>query len=112
MKVDNHQAKALREEQSIDDLGDPALKPYNGDVLIEAYWGAAFNWIAYGCHRKHGQHKENHRKLPKYLRDLGENLVADAWEALDKKREGGFYNDHATLSDVLDTRRYWQEIRT
>src|SRR5690348_3997367 len=40
------------------DMGDPATKPYLARAVIELYWAAAFHWIAYGCQRKHGKHKE------------------------------------------------------
>jgi hypothetical protein len=54
MKLDGHQAKALRIERAIGKLGDPATTPDDRGLLIESYWGAAFHWTADGCKCKHG----------------------------------------------------------
>jgi len=66
MLADAHHQAALDIERSIDDLGDPAAKPWNARALIELYelyWSASFHWIAYGAQRKHGKHKENHTNM-------------------------------------------------
>ena len=60
---DAHRQAALDIERAIGDLGDPTARPYLSRSLIEVYCGAAFQWIAYGCQRKHSKHKENHTKL-------------------------------------------------
>ena len=57
---------------ALDVLGDPAKDLDIVPAVVENYWGAAFHWIAFACQQKHGQHKENHTQLAKYLRDLGE----------------------------------------
>lgn len=93
-------------------MGDPASKPYLGRSVIELYWGAAFHWIAYGCQQKHGKHKENHTKLGKFLRDIGEPGIADLWEALDNRRAGGWYGHHAMPTDAEEARTRWQDFRT
>lgn len=77
MLADAHRQAAEDIERSIVDMGDPATKPYLARSVIELYWGAAFHWIACGTQRKHGKHKENHTKLARYLRDVGEPVVAD-----------------------------------
>lgn len=77
MLGDAHRQAAMDIEQTIALLGDPAANPYIGRGLIELYWGAAFHWAAYGCQRKHAKHKENHTKLGRFLRDLGEMAAAD-----------------------------------
>lgn len=69
MLADAHREKALRIEQSIADFGDPALKPYIAEALIELSWAAAFQWIAAGSQQKHGKHKENHTHLVSCLND-------------------------------------------
>jgi hypothetical protein len=65
-------------------LGDLASDPDLAPSLIEIFWAAAFHWIAHGCQRKHGQHKENHTQLNRYLRDLGEPAIADHWDQLER----------------------------
>src|SRR5262249_7280732 len=93
------------------DLGDPATKSYIGRTVIESYWGAAFHWIAYGCDRKHGKHKENHSKLVSFLRDLGEGAVSNLWDNREKSRSGGWYGHQTARPDVLEAQGYWQDIR-
>ena len=77
MLGDDHRTAAEEIERTLSDMGDPATKPYIGRTVIESYWGAAFHWIAYGCQRKHGKHKENHTHLVTYLRDLGETTLSN-----------------------------------
>ena len=77
----------------IADIGDVTGKPYATRSVIELYWGAAFHWIAYGTQRKHGKHKENHTKLARYLRDLGEPTIGGFWDSLENTRAGGMYGN-------------------
>ena len=112
MLADAHRQAALDIEQSLAKLGDPAVEPFVGRLLIEAYWGAAFHWVAYGCQQKHGKHKENHTQLSRYLRDLGEPVMAKRWEGLDSRRQGGWYGHQTALGDLQDAQTFWQEIRT
>ena len=77
MLADAHRQAAIDIEQTITDLGDPASKPHISRLLIEAYWGSAFHWIAFACQQKHGKHKENHTQLARFLRDMSELEVAD-----------------------------------
>src|SRR5262249_10258195 len=90
MLGDDHRMAAENIERALSDLGDPATKSYIGRTVIESYWGAAFHWIAYGCDRKHGKHKENHSKLVSFLRDLGEGAVSNLWDNREKSRSGGW----------------------
>lgn len=112
MLADAHRLAALDLERSIVALGDPSMNPWNAHALIELYWAAAFHWIAYGCQTMHGKHKENHTKLGKYLRDLGEPAIAQAWDSLENARRGGLYGHHTSLADVEDARTIWQDIET
>lgn len=110
-----HRDAALELEHSIADLGDLsalASRPYNGRALIELYWGAAFEWIAYGCQRLHSKHKEKHEGLARFLRDMAETNVADWWTTLESLRQGGFYGHHTDASYVQKAYDLWQEIRT
>jgi hypothetical protein len=112
MRVDAHQQRAQQLEHSIGTLGDPTADPDQAPGIIELYWGAAFHWIAYGCQTKHGKHKENHTQLGRYLRDLGESTVGDAWDRLELKRQGAMYAYTATPEQAAKARDDWQEIRT
>ncbi|MGH2501454.1 MAG: hypothetical protein ACRDID_02950 [Ktedonobacterales bacterium] len=112
MNTDAHRAAAEDLEHSIADLGDPATRPYNGRALIELYWGAAFEWLAYGCGRKLGKHKEKHDGLARFLRDVSESGMADRWAAMEGVRQGGFYGHHVAAADVEQARQLWQDIRT
>lgn len=111
MLADAHRQAALDIEQSLAKLGDPAVEPFVGRLLIEAYWGAAFHWIAYGCQQKHAKHKENHTQLSRYLRDLGEVTIGQQWDRLDQTRQGGWYGHQATSSSVQIAEGYWQDIK-
>lgn len=112
MRADAHQQRAQQLEHSIATLGDPITDPDLVPALVELYWGAAFHWIAYGCQRKHSQHKENHTQLARYLRDLGEPLMGDAWARLETRRQGAMYAYNAAPDDAAKARDDWQEIRT
>ncbi len=111
MVADAHRSAADELEQAIADLGDPATKPYIGRTVIENYYGAAFHWIAYGCERKHGKHKENHSGLVSYLRALGELTTATRWHDLEDLRNGGWYGHRNSIAEIQEAQRDWQEIR-
>ncbi len=112
MLADAHRDAAEGIEQVIADIGDVTGKPYATRSVIELYWGAAFHWIAYGTQLKHGKHKENHTKLARYLRDLGEPTIGGFWDSLENRRAGGMYGNQTAPLDVAEARRLWQEIRT
>lgn len=112
MNGDTHRAAAEDLERSISDLGDPVARPYNGRALIELYWGATFEWLAYGCERKHGKHKEKHDGLARFLRDVGESGMADRWTAMEGVRQGGFYGRRTAIADVERAKQIWQDVRT
>jgi len=112
MRADAHQQRALQLEHALDILGDPATDLDIVPAVVENYWGAAFHWIAFGCQQKHGQHKENHTQLAKYLRDLGEPTIADQWDRLEHARQGAMYAYLTTLPDALQAKDAWQDIRT
>jgi hypothetical protein len=112
MRVDAHEQRALQSEHAIAVLGDPTADPDLAPTLIEAYWSAAFHWIAYGCHQKHGQHKENHTQLARYLRDQGESPIADHWDLLERTRQGAMYAYATGLADVQQAHDQWEAIRT
>jgi len=112
MNADAHKTAAEELDRSIADLGDPATRPYNRRAIIELYWGASFEWLAYGTDHKHGKHKENHEGLVRFLRDVGEPVMADLWTALEGIRRGGFYGHRNDLNNVLEAQRLWQDVRT
>lgn len=112
MLADAHRQAAEDIEHAISDMGDPASKPYLGRSIIELYWGAAFHWVAYGCQQKHDKHKENHTKLGKFLRDIGEDTVSHWWDTLDEQRRGGWYGHQNTPTNIQQAQDLWQEIRT
>jgi len=39
-------------------------------VVIEGAWGAAFQWLAFGCATKYQHHLNNHTRLGRFLRSL------------------------------------------
>jgi hypothetical protein len=111
MRVDGHEQHAQQLEHAITLLGDPAADPDVGISLIELYWAASFHWIAVGCQKKHGRHKENHTQLGKYLRDLGEPAIAARWDRLEIARQGALYAYSTALADVSGAHDNWQAIR-
>jgi len=52
------------------------------------------------------------RSVSQYLNDLGELGIGRSWEAMENGRRGGLYGHHTTLTDVVNARRHWQDIRT
>lgn len=83
MRADGHRTAAEDIERSLALLGDPAALPFIRRLLIEAYFGSAFHWIAYGMQNAHGKHKENHSKLPTYLDSFGEHQMSQSWQQLE-----------------------------
>ena len=112
MRGDAHEQRALQMEHAIALLGDPATDPDIIPSLVESYWAAGFHWIACGCQKQHGKHKENHTQLGRYLRDLGEPIIADHWEVLERTRQGAMYAYTTGPSDVNQARDRWQALRT
>lgn len=108
MLADAHRTAAEDIEAAIASL---VASPRASRLIIEGAWGAAFHWIAYGSHIKHGKHQESHARLGTFMRSLGETATADSWERLDQVRQGGWYGsktDSATQQAALDI---LQEIR-
>ena len=88
MLADAHRKAAEDIESTILSL---QAQPRAARVVIEGAWGAAFQWIAFGCETKYQQHLNNHTRLGRFLRSLGEKAAADWWEALDLTRQAGWY---------------------
>jgi hypothetical protein len=80
-------------------------------VIIEGAWGAAFQWIAFGCKTKFQQHLNNHTRLGRYLRSLGEKATADWWEALDLTRQAGWYGGEPDPADAHKALSLLEQIR-
>lgn len=80
-------------------------------VVIEAAWGAGFHWIAYGCETKYHKHQNNHTRLGRFLRDLGEATVAKLWEDLDNARQGGWYGGEPDPEDAQGPLALLAQIR-
>jgi hypothetical protein len=112
MRADAHQQRALQYEHAIITLGDPSADLDLGPALIEAYWAAAFHWVAAACQAKHGKHKENHTQLGRYLDEIGEPDIAIHWNRLERTRQGAMYAYSAALADIDQARESWQAIRT
>jgi hypothetical protein len=112
MLADAHREAALDNEETIAHMGDLANWPRANRLVIDGYWGAAFHWIAYGCHQKHGKHKEKHSGLVSYLREFGEGETSTRWEKLENVRNGGWYGHQHLPEDVDEARQLWDEIRT
>lgn len=112
MRADAHEQRARQLEHANAVLGDPAADPDLAPSIVENYWAAAFHWLAYGCQQKHGQHKENHTQLGRYLRDLGETAMADRWDDLERTRQGALYAYKTDLASVSQAHDDWQVIRT
>jgi hypothetical protein len=112
MRLDGHEQHALEIEHAISLLGDPAADPKVTISLMENYWAASFHWVAVGCQKRHGKHKENHTQLAKYLRDLGESDAATHWDNREGSRQGAMYAYQYTLADAQRAYNDWQAIRS
>lgn len=80
MKPDAGRQAAEDIEAVLPDRVNSSAGPRANRVLIAAYWGAAFHWIAY--QQKHGKHKEKHGGLVRFLNDIGEPGIADDWRRI------------------------------
>lgn len=99
MLADNHRQAAENVEQGIAVL---QAAPGQFRLIIEAAWLAGFHWIVYGCHRKHGQHRDNHQGLAHFLDGLGEGPTAQTWRAFERVRQAGTYGNQANATDAQD----------
>jgi hypothetical protein len=86
-------------------------QPRAARVVIEGAWGAAFQWIAFGCETKYQQHLNNHTRLGRFLRSLGEKAAADWWEALDLTRQAGWYGGEPDIADADKALSLLEQIR-
>lgn len=111
MRAEDHRQAALDHELTIQDLGDPVAKTYIRRDLIEAYWGATFQWIAYGCEQRHHQHRENHEGLARWLEGLGEARIADLWRTAERLRVIGWYGRQNDLDNIQRIQDVWQEVQ-
>lgn len=79
-------------------------------VVIESAWGAAFHWIAFGSETKHHRHQESYARLGRFLRNLGEETVANWWETLDRLRQGGWYGGQTDVDNVQEALELLEHI--
>ncbi|HLZ62015.1 MAG TPA: hypothetical protein VKR06_34150 [Ktedonosporobacter sp.] len=86
-------------------------QPRAARVVIESAWGAGFHWVAFGCETKHKKHKNDHARLGRFLRDCGEKAIADAWESLDKARQGSWYGGEPGPADTQEAIAFLKQIR-
>ncbi|HKS69632.1 MAG TPA: hypothetical protein VJQ45_04395 [Ktedonobacterales bacterium] len=105
MKPENHRLRAEALETQIPLLTDPS-------AIIEICWGAAYQWICWGCDRKYGKHPQKHTGVVKYLKDIGELERSARWAAMEGVRIGGFYGTKAQDVEVALARQLLQEFRT
>jgi len=111
MLAENHRKAAESIEKGVAKL-QPDADPTMGRLAIEAAWGAAFHWIAFGCETRHHQHKNNHTRLGRFLRDLGEENAAGLWERLDARRQGGWYGGEPEPAEVQSALALLEQIRS
>jgi len=81
-------------------------------LLIEGAWGAAFQWICFGCQVKYHRHQESHARLVSYLNKLGEGTVAAWWQSLENLRQGGWYGGKTQEPAVQEAFDFLAKIRT
>jgi len=108
MLADAHRKAAEDIESTILPL---KAQPRAARVVIEGAWGAAFQWIAFGCATKYQQHLNNHTRLGRFLRSLGEKAAADWWEALDLSRQAGWYGGEPDPADADKALSLLEQIR-
>jgi len=106
MLAEGHRKAAEGIEKSISKLL-PDLDSGAVRVIIESAWGAAFHWIAFGCETKHQQHKNDHARLGRFLRDL----EAALWDTLDRDRQGGWYGGEPDPAEIQEPLACLEQIR-
>ena len=105
MKPENHRQRAEALESQIPLLTDPS-------AIIEICWGAAYQWICFGCDRKYGKHPQTHTGVVKYLRQLGDQCASDTWANMENMRIGGFYGMQNTIAQANLAKQLLGEFRT
>jgi len=110
MKAEGHRQAAEQIEKGIAKL-QPEVDPEMARLAIEGAWGASFQWIAFGCETKYQRHQNNHTRLGRFLRDLGEETVAVWWKDIDEYRQGGWYGGEPDPADAQEVLALLQNIR-
>ena len=64
-----------------------------------------------GCETKYQHHLNNHTRLGRFLRSLGEKTAADWWEALDLTRQAGWYGGEPDPADAHKALSLLEQIR-
>ena len=60
---------------------------------------------------KYQRHQNNHTRLGRFLRDLGEETVAVWWKDIDEYRQGGWYGGEPDPADAQEVLALLQNIR-
>lgn len=58
---------------------------------MELVYGCALHYIAYTTEMKYGVHKDIHTGLLRFLREMDEDKIADAFSELETLRHGRWY---------------------
>ncbi len=90
MNADGHLKRAHSIQQSLDKLL-PDPEGINVASIVELTYGFMFHTIAFGMETKYNRHLDTHVGLPRELRKIGENEIADWFEEIDLFRAGRWY---------------------
>jgi len=92
MNADGHLSKARAIKNTVEGIiGSTDDLERDTPAIVELIYGVAQHAIAYGTEIRHGRHRDSHVGLPKLLRELNEDDIADEFETLDMYRQGRWY---------------------
>lgn len=90
MNINGHLKKANEIKRSLNKLL-PDPKGENVIAVVELIYGVLIHLIAFGMEKRYQRHLDTHVGLPKELRKVGENEIAEIFEEVDTFRAGRWY---------------------
>lgn len=108
MKIEKHLEKAKRLD-SIQQKMDPQQE---WEMIVEAVYGSAMNYIAYFCEKNLGNHQNTHKGLARFLDENDLGNIAALFRELDIHRQGKWYGAQGDGDTVRRVRTILDGIRT
>ncbi len=108
MNIDKHLEKADRLD-SIQKKMDPETE---WEIIVEAIYGAAMNYISYFCEKNLGTHLNTHKGLARFLDENDLGKIAVLFRELDMHRQGKWYGAQGNGETVKRVRAILESIKS
>lgn len=107
MNAESHLKKAGEIRKSID-----LLKSNEEHVIsiVELIYGCSMHYLAYGCEKRFGTHKDIHTGLQRFLRERDKEKMSIAFGILDTIRHGRWYGGKGNGKTVSESLKILNQI--